>query len=189
MKYIYTICFFLAFSLSQEVSGQARSENGHFLVELEQFSPPVRDMIKTFEGFPATPFLANDMTGEERYLDDFRGKVCVLYFWRQDNADAIAMLHDLNQLKKQIGKKLEVIAMSDDSREEITEFLGDDKMNIMVIPNTRMLSEAVYGVELGYPRAFIIDKTGIIQTVIPEQYFKTYGNHKGILENAIKAHL
>ena len=174
---------------SIEALAQAKSENGHFLVELEQFTPPVQDMIKTFEGFPATPFLANDMTGEERYLGDFKGKVCVLYFWNKSNADAVTMLYDLNQMKKKLGKKVAVVAMGDDSREEITEFLGEKQMEIMVIPNTRMLSEAVYGVELGYPRMFIIDKTGVIRSVIPEQYFKTHGDHPGIIQGAVKAYL
>ena len=179
MKIIYSICLcFLIIGIQKSV-GQAKSEKGYFLVEKEEFTPPVRDMIKTFEGFPATPFLANDMTGTERFLGDFKGKVCLLFFWNKENSDAVSLLYDLNQIKKKMGKKVAIVAMSDNTREEVTTFLGSDQMELIVIPNTRMLSEAVYGVELGYPRVFVIDDTGIIRAVIPEQYFKTHGDHKG----------
>ena len=189
MKYLQIIsCAILMLAIGN-VSAQERSEKGYFLVESESFSPPIRDLIKTFEGFPATPFLANDMMGEEQFLNDFRGKACVLYFWSTQNSDAVSLLYELNLLKKKFGKKVNIVAMADESREEVASFLGTDKMELIVIPNTRMLSEAVYGVELGYPRVFFIDANGIIQSVIPEQFFDTHGEHKQILEGAIKSYL
>lgn len=164
---------------------QAQSEEGYFLVEFEKFTPPTQDMIKSYEGFPATPFMANDMNEEERFLGDFKGKTLVLFFWNTKSSDAMSMLYDMNQLKKKFGKKVEFVGMADESRADIGTFLGDNKMNLILIPNSRMLSEAVYGVELGYPRVFIIDDTGIIRTVIPQEYFDNYGDHKGIIEKAV----
>jgi len=183
--YILSIIFFLAVSF--DAYSQARSENGYYLVEMEQFTPPVQDLIKSYEGFPATPFMANDMNGTEQFLGDFKGKPLVLFFWSTTNSDAVSMLYELNNIKKKYGKKVNIIAMADESREDITKFLGDDKMSLVVIPNSRMLSEAVYGVELGYPRIFMIDDTGVIRSVIPEQFFDTNGNHTEILNGAIKS--
>ncbi len=186
MKYIYTLIFCIASLFASDLVAQAKSEQGYFLVELEKFSPPIRDMIKTFEGFPATPFMANDMKGEERFLGDFKGKPVVLFFWNKASADAVSLLYELNQIQKKFGKKVVIIAMADESRTEVETYLGGNELNIIVIPNTRMLSEAVYGVELGYPRVFFIDETGVIQSVIPQQYFDTHGDHGKILEGAIK---
>jgi peroxiredoxin len=190
MKYIYTICLCCLFLCTFESQAQTKSKEGYFLVELEKFAPPVQDMIKTFEGFPATPFMANDMNGVERFLGDFKGKPAVLFFWNTASSDAVSMLYEFNQLKKKFGKKVSIIAMADESREDVTKFLGSTgKMDIIIIPNTRMLSEAVYGVELGYPRVFMIDDTGVIRSVIPQQYFESHGDHKGLLEGAIQTYL
>ncbi len=189
MKQLFTLCILFLFFPGIQTSLMAQSENGYFQVELEEFSPPMRDLIKSFEGFPATPFLANDMTGEEQYLGDFKGKPCVLFFWNTKNAESVSLLYQLNQLKKKLGKKVGIIAMADDSREEVGSFIGSDKMNVIIIPNTRMLSEAVYGVELGYPRVFIIDDSGIIRSVIPEQYFNTHHEHINLIEGAIKSYI
>lgn len=188
MKYTYTfllLCFLA--TVAGQAFGQARSEDGYFLVEFEKFTPPTQDMIKSFEGFPATPFMANDMNEKEQYIGDFKGKTLILFFWNTKSSDAMSMLYDMNQLKKKFGKKVAFVGMADESRADINTFLGENKMDVIIIPNSRMLSEAVYGVELGYPRVFVIDDTGIIRTVIPQEYFDNYGDHKTIIEKAIKA--
>lgn len=187
MKYITTFCLCLFVFAAQQINAQAQSENGYYLVEFDKFTPPVQDMIKSYEGFPAAPFMANDMDGEERFLGDFKGKPLVLYFWNRSNSDAVSLLYDLNLLKKKFGKKVNVIAMGDDTRADIEEFIGEDKMDIIIIPNSKMLSEAVYGIEMGYPRIFLIDESGIIRSVIPEEFFSTNGDHAEVVQGAVKA--
>jgi peroxiredoxin len=170
--------------------GQEKTDSGHYLVEFEKFTPPVKDMIRSFEGFPATPFMANDMDNEERFLSDFQGKVSVLFFWNTKNAEAVSLFYDLNRLQKEIGeKKLAVIGMADDTRAEMDDFLVTNPANFIIIPNTRMLSEAVYAVELGYPRLFVIDSYGLIRCVIPGEYFSQHANSYDLIERTILSYL
>lgn len=171
------------------LSAQEKNSNGHFLVEFDEFSPPVQDIIKSFEGNPATAFMAKDMQGIERKLNDYLGTPTIMFFWRVDNVDAISMLYDLNLLQKKYGDKVSVIAMGEDSRSEIEAFLGESVMDIDIIPNVKMLSEAVYGSELGIPRVFVLSASGIIETIIPEEHFKKYADHNRILDQAIKGQL
>jgi len=57
------------------------SQSGHFLVEFEAFSPPVKDMVTSFEGHIAEQFLAKDVNGKEHFLGDYKGKKVILWFW------------------------------------------------------------------------------------------------------------
>ena len=181
---LYAIALILCL-ITLVTQAQEESESGHYLVEFEKFTPPVKDMIRSFEGLPATTFMANDMNGTEQFLGDFQGKTCLIFFWNTHNAEAVSLIYDLNKLQKKY-KDLVVIGLADESREKISDFLKEHPAQFIVIPNSRMLSEAVYGVELGYPRMFIVDESGIIRCVIPGSYFAENTNAIDLVESAIR---
>ena len=149
-----------------------QDQRGYFLYEPEKFSPPIKDMIASYEGFPATPFLANDMTGIERYLGDYKGKVCLLMFLDLENPECERHFENFNRIKGFYPeKKLELVSFVDQDRATATTLLQSQLLDFTVIPNGRLFGEAAYSIELGYPRIFVIDRDGVIQKVLPAEAF------------------
>lgn len=159
------ICFLFAVSLSAQVG-----DDGHFLVEFEKFSPPVRDMVTNFEGQPAENFMANDVNGKEHFLGDYKGKKVILWFWSISDPKAQAQVGPMELLAER-NKNLQIISFASEPRADVAEYATKSDIKFPIIPNGDVFGQMAYGADLGKPRMFIIDDYGIIKTVLPEEAF------------------
>ena len=79
-KIIFTFIFSAAFFMAA-FAQDAKSDDGtHFLVDFGNFSPPISAIAESFEGKPTAQFLANDITEQEHFLGDYKGKKVILWF-------------------------------------------------------------------------------------------------------------
>lgn len=168
-----TFIFLLVSLLGVSLIGQE-----HFLVELENRSPDVQAMVRGFEGSQAIPFLADDVNGVQQSFMDMRGKTVILWFWNNDCPMCHNQIADLNLLKQNHGDKLEIISFSDNTKDEIRQFVQSRPVDFPIIPNSKTLAEGPYGGDLGYPKIFVVDPDGKVKWAIPEIEmrgdFKTY---------------
>ena len=169
-KYLLSLALIGLFCL--ESTSQNANENGHFLVEFDKFSPPVKDMIAAFEGKSLIPFMASDLDGKEHFNGNYKGKTLVLFFWKKDCYTCLDQLQTMNSLKEDFpASEFQIISFYDEEKASARNYVQDYSVQFPVIANAQILSEGAYGSELGYPRVFIINDRGITKKVIPEEAF------------------
>ncbi len=169
MKNISLVILFLFYAVLS-VSSQDIAK-GHFLVEFEKFSPPIQDMVLSFEGHKAEPFLANDVNGKEHYLDSYKGKKVILWFWSVEDYRALDQVGAMTLLQQEMKPSLKIIAFAKEPKARVQEYLRQNPMDIDVIPNGEVFGQMAYGAEMGNPRMFIIDQYGIIKAALPNEAF------------------
>ena len=140
----------------------------YFQVTFDDFTPPTKDLIMSFEGKEPMPFLANDINGTEHYLKNYNGKVVFVYFWKGDCADCLNQIASLNLLHREEGDKLQIISFVDEAKAEATLLAEQNGVEFPVLTNGKLLGEAAYGIELGYPRLFAIAADGKVVDIIPQ---------------------
>lgn len=179
--YIYTLIVCL-FTILQ---GVAQGEPGHFLVTFEKFSPPVQDLVKSFEGFPAEQFMANDMDGTQHFLGHYRGQKVLLWFWSIESTKAIEQVSAMTLLQER-NTDLKIISFAKEPKASVAEYLRTYPMDIDVIPNGEVFGQMAYGSEMGNPRMFLIDDTGVIKVALPEEAFADNTDLLVSLESILK---
>lgn len=157
----------------------------HFMVELEKRSPGAMELVKSYEGFPAIPFLANDINGDEQSIAGYNGKVVFLWFWNTDCVKCKDQATAMNMLAQKYPAKLQIISFSDESKAITQNFLASNPMDFPVVASSKTLADGPYGGDMGYPRIFIIDQQGIIKWVFPEDTMKGDFNTYNILETLL----
>ena len=160
MRFILILALALGF--------QTLQAQNHFLVELENRSPDVNAMVQAFEGTQPVPFLANDVHGIERSYFDMIGKTMLLWFWNNDCQKCVGQIDALNKLTEKYPNDLKIISFSDNTKQEVLQFMENTKIIFPVIASSRTLSDGPYGGDLGYPKFFMLDKEGNTKWVIPE---------------------
>ena len=165
------IIILLSFSVTY-LSGQLKDERGYYLVESESFTPPVRDLIATFEGNVAEGFLAPDIYGTQHFLNDYRGKATLLFFFELEEEKGRNLLEMLKQFPDEFYDAVNVIGMAKDSKEDLLNYLNGYTSKFPLIYNGEVFGQMAYGADLGTPRMFIIDESGIIERVIPATAFE-----------------
>ena len=140
----------------------------HFLVELEDRSPDVQSMVRAYEGTQAVPIEAKDVNGVMHSVRLMKGKVVMMWFWNNDCPNCFEQIDAFNKLTQKYPDDLAFISFSNNTKEEILEFVKTRPVEFPIIPNSEMLSEGPYGGDLGYPKIFIIDKKGMVKWVVPE---------------------
>lgn len=166
MKNTFLLSLFLFASLNVLI-GQAMDERGFYLVESEKFTPPIKELIASFEGQPAEGFLAPDIYGKEHFLNNYRGKAVFLFFYDIADDTGRKLFEDLDKLQTKNKKDLQVIGMAVNSKEDLLLYYKDQKPNFPIIPNGEVFGQMAYGADLGSPRLFAIDAAGIIKRVMP----------------------
>ncbi len=159
-RFITVLC--LALSISGLFS------QNHFLVELENRSPTVSEMVQAYEGASSIPFLANDINGVEQSLLSETGKTVLLWFWNTACPKCLDQIVALNALVKKYPKDLAVISFANESKAELQAFIATTPVDFPIIPSSKTLSEGPYGGELGYPKFFMLDNNAKTKWVIPE---------------------
>ncbi len=183
MKNIIIATFFSIFIISQGVAQD--NAQGHFLVEFAKFTPPVQDLVKSFEGFPAEQFLANDVSGTEHYLADYKGKKVILWFWSVESSKALEQVSAMTLLQDRNKGKLKIISFAKEPKSAVQEYLRQYPMEIDVIPNGEVFGQMAYGADMGNPRMFIIDEYGVIKIALPEEAFVDNSNLLVSLESIL----
>lgn len=131
----------------------------HHLVDIS-FSPPEKAMIKQFTGSSAMPIQANNVNGESVAIPSGKNKYQLLWFSERNAVDS--KFHALlNELNNNDAFTLDIF-LNDLKADISTDQNFADKS---VVPNSKMLSEAVFGSELKHNRAFLLDSGGIIVKV------------------------
>ncbi|MBK7339473.1 MAG: hypothetical protein IPQ10_07620 [Saprospiraceae bacterium] len=167
MKQNIFLAFFLGLTLT--LAGQ---QDGTFRVEIAPFSPPIEAMIQHFEGSPVTPVMAPDLDQKMVTIDENRGRPQVLIFANLTDPRVLPILIQFANWHKSSNKPSYIIALMDETPEQLLAAkLKEQATDLTIIPNCKMLSEAVYGIELGVPRMFLIDQMGNIAKVFPAERF------------------
>jgi thiol-disulfide isomerase/thioredoxin len=156
-------------------------------LSLAQLNDTQQKTVSIFEGFPPIPFEAPDINGQRHFLPDYKDKVLILFFWNLTCEDCKAYLGMMNELATEFkGSDFQIISLADEEKQVLSEFTANSLVNFPIIPNGKGLGEMGYAIELGYPRAFLIDKFGIIQKVVTGSNENFYGELKLSIETHLK---
>lgn len=161
---LLTSLFFVQAAIGQE--------NNYYLVEFEKFTPPVKDIIRAFENRPATPFMASDIYGNERYLGDYKGKKVLIWFWSAHDGLCQSMITDLNDIQASFRDELQIISFGMEEKEELASFRKQNPIDFPIMPKGKIFGEAAYASDLGLGRLFLVDDKGVIQKVFPRMAFE-----------------
>lgn len=176
---IFLLTFFLPFI----IYGQSQDERGYYLVEAEKFTPPIKAMIKSFEGHVAEGFLAPDIYGEEHYLNNYRGKPTLLFFWNIEDERGREVHDYLTTINTEA---FQIIGMASNKKENLLTYYDGTTAPFIVIPNADVFGQMAYGQDLGFPRIFAIDATGIIQQVLPASVFRS-DKYREVIEETLQS--
>lgn len=136
-------------------------------------------MTQLQEGDKAPMFKGINQDGKEIFLDDFKGKKLVLYFYPKDNTSGCtAEACNLNDNYTALTEKgFQVVGVSPDSASSHLKFIAKYNLAFNLIADTEKTILQAYGVwaeksmygrkYMGVLRTtFIIDENGIIEKVI-----------------------
>ncbi len=154
-------------------SGISLIGQDHFLVELEKFTPPEEDVIRSLKGFPAENFMAKDLSGEEHFLGNYKEHIKLLWFWSKDDPISMKWLPALNLIQLNYIDDLKIFGFGKESKEELSSVLSNEAIIFSNFPNGTVFGDAVYGGDLGLGRMFFIDPDGIIKEVLPRSFFES----------------
>ncbi len=168
LRIIYVI---LTLAIAQY--GFSQENNNYYLVEFEKFTPPVKDVIRAFETRPATPFMASDIYGNERYLGDYKGKKVLLWFWSIDDGLSISQIAMLNDIQASFRDELQIVSFGMEDKEPLAAFRKINPIDFPIMPKGKIFGQAAYAADLGLGRLFLIDEKGIIQKVFPRIAFES----------------
>lgn len=168
-KILICVLALSTFSLSGQIE---ESETAIFEVKFEEFKPSNKAMIREFEGKPPMQFKAPDVTGEEVFLSDLEGKTVFIYFFNTDCEMCDKQTSALNLIQEEKKGELKVVAIGDESKEDLLLYKKERGIDYTVLYNGKMLGEAAYGIEMGYPRLFVVDEFGVTRHVLPAEAFE-----------------
>ena len=166
---MYKFIAFLLLLSSVQLCAQEQTNN-HFLVEFDKFTPPTKDLVSSFEGKRAEPFMANDVTGVQQFLGDYKGKKVILWFWSIDSDIAKEQMSAM-MLLEQRNSDMKLVSFAQEPKAKVQEYLRQNPVDFTVIPNGELFGQMAYGADLGSPRMFIIDQSGVIKAVLPQEAF------------------
>lgn len=147
------------------------SQDEHFLVELEPFSPDVATMIQMMEGNPAESFEALDMNGQKQNFEDFSSKSKVFWFWSINDEVSAGLVEGMNLMNQIFDDRIKFLSFTYESSADTKEFATSRSIEFDVVPGSLRISDLLYGSEMGIGRVFLIGKSGIVKKALPRQFF------------------
>lgn len=182
-KYIPLLVLFFCFTTFS--SAQTNEKQDHYLVEFEKFTPPTKDLIKSFENFPAEAFLAPDINGNEHFSGNYKGKYLILWFWSIQDEVSLQQLSLLNDLADNHKSKLNIISFAEEEKSDVLDFAKTTPVSFPIIFKSKVFGDFAYGGDLGNGRIFVIDDFGIIKKVYPREIFENSIHRAELINNLL----
>ena len=116
---------------------------------------------------PAPDFEIKESIGKSikvKKLSDLKGKFIILDFWATWCKPCIKTMPYLEKLKEQFGDTLVVLAVSDETREEINLFLKNKEVNATYLIDNQSIITSKYGV-VSIPYSVLIGADGLVKSV------------------------
>lgn len=115
----------------------------------------LHDRVVQESGFSLTA-----LDGKTYNLDALRGKVVLLNFWATWCPPCRREMPDMEKLSQRFGSKgLVVLAVSDEKRETVEEFLSKEHYTFPVLLDPDRKVNTAFGIE-GIPNSFLFDRQG-----------------------------
>lgn len=130
---------------------------------------PVSDAINVSAGTAAPDFTTNSIEGKRISLNEYKGKIVVLIFWRTEQERSLLSLQDAKDLlDKYQGKGMEVVSVMEesDNKEEALKIFKDKGISYSLLVDTERKIYSDYGIRV-FPSTVIIDKQGLVAYAIP----------------------
>lgn len=113
-------------------------------------------------GSKARDFTVRD-TDRTVSLHDYRGRIVLLNFWASWCPPCIEEMPSLVQLQKEMGPKVEVVAVSiDEDADAYHKFLREHDVELLTVRDPQQRTPTMYGTT-GWPETFVIDRKGVIR--------------------------
>ncbi|MBN1477569.1 redoxin domain-containing protein [Candidatus Sumerlaeota bacterium] len=119
----------------------------------------------------APPFTLTDTEGQRVSLADSDGEVRIVDFWATWCPPCIAEIPHFNEIAEEYAGRVTLLGIStDDSEEDLAEFLEEEEMGYTILRDNRVVSR-IYGALLdsgqmeGIPTTFVIDQTGEVAAI------------------------
>ena len=107
------------------------------------------------------------LDGKTYNLDAFRGKVVLLNFWATWCPPCRREMPDMEKLYQRLSQKgLVVLAVSDEKRETVEDFLKKQNYTFPVLLDPDRKVNSAFGIE-GIPNSFLFDRQGKLLQVRP----------------------
>jgi len=117
-------------------------------------------------GSPAPDFVLENLAGDEVSLADFSNRNVLLVFWAISCGWCEKERPDLIRIAEEQKDKIEVIALSPESKELLTQYAEEKEVNFVLLVDQARKTAIKY-LALGTPSHFLIDKRGKIAAVKP----------------------
>lgn len=132
---------------------------------LSQGKDPFAEWHNCAKGKQMPDFSVETISGDKIETEKLRNKVLVINLWMIDCHPCIAELPDLNRLVKEYkNKDVVFIAVTTETLKRLkTDFFPKYKFDFNMAADAKPVIDLLGG--SGYPRTFIIDKTGKIREV------------------------
>jgi peroxiredoxin len=135
-------------------------------------------------GEAAPEFSILSMDGDPVTLNNMKGKVAVLIYWRTDHKRSLLALMDgmdvINSMKGSDLKVISIIAGTDD-KDQARRVMRENNIDIPILVDNGRKLYSDYGIRV-YPTTIIIDREGIISKDIPSHPL----TYKKLLEGYIR---
>jgi len=106
-----------------------------------------------------------NLQGKKKKISDYKGKPLVINFWYLHCPPCINEIPSFNELLKKYAGKMNVLAISQDPKKQVEEFLTKHIFKAEIVSDAQAFIDR-YNLGSGYPFTLVIDKKGKIVRII-----------------------
>lgn len=169
MKKVFVILLlgFLHTALAQQTCYDKANEYRYGKFSFDSIFDRIRQAQKMIIGcqLPNDSFI--NVQGEKKHISNYWGKPLVMNFWYLHCPPCINEIPSFAELDKKYGNKINLIAISQDPKKQVLEFLAKHGFKAEIVADGLAFIDK-YNVGSGYPFTLIIDQWGKIVQVIFE---------------------
>ena len=105
------------------------------------------------------------LQGKKKRISDYKGKPLVVNFWYLHCPPCINEIPSFNELLKKYAGKMNVLAISQDPKKQVEEFLAKHIFKAEIVSDAQAFIDR-YNLGSGYPFTLVIDQNGKITRII-----------------------